>query len=168
MRAAFLLCPAVLLGLSLAAGSSGCSSTLAKAPSIDGSSRDLAPSTDGTPSADGSQLGRSYPCTGGFIGTLDAGVVPLPADAGASPPVNCVVGQSYCKVDSADKSVGVKPQYECRTVETFVDGGIVSVGLGVCSGTPTCACLCANGAFCLTECSCHDDGGFVIISCFQV
>ena len=168
MRTAFLLCPAVLLGLSLAAGSSGCSSTLAKAPSTDGSSRDLAPSTDGTPSADSSQLGRSYPCTGGFIGTLDAGVVPLPADAGASPPVNCVVGQSYCYIDSADKSVGVRPLYGCRTFETIVDGGLVSLGLGVCSETPTCACLCGHGVLCVTNCSCNDDGGFVTVSCHQI
>ena len=156
-----------LIGLSLVAGSSGCSSTPPKALPADASSHDLAFATDGS-SLDGSLLGRSYPCTGGFIGTRDAGVVALPADAGASPPVNCVVGQSYCRVDSADKSVGVRPQYECRTVETIVDGGLISVGLGVCSDTPTCACLCANGAFCLTECSCRDDGGFVIISCFQV
>src|SRR3954470_6649530 len=105
LRTAFF--PAAI-GLSLLVGSSGCSSTPAKALSTDGSS------------TDGPLPGRSYPCTGGFIGTLDAGVVPLPADAGASPPVNCVVGQSYCRVDSSDKSLGVRPQYECRTLETVV------------------------------------------------
>ncbi len=161
LRTAVLLSRAVV-GLGLLADASGCSSTPAKAPPSDGSPHDQALSIDG------SLQGKSYPCTGGFIGTLDAGVVALPADAGASPPVNCVIGQSYCWVGSSDDSVGVPPGYECRTLDTVVDGASVSVGLGVCSDTPTCACLCANGAFCVTECSCHDEGGFAVVSCHQV
>ncbi len=167
MSSAFLLFPAAV-GLSVWAGFSGCSSTPKKALSTDGSSEDA--KTDGPPhdaKTDDSMLGISYPCTGGFIKTADAGVVPLPSDAGASPPVNCVVGQSYCSVESLDKAVGVKPEYRCATLSIDVDGAPVSVGLGDCADTPTCACLC-NAINCRTECACHDDGGFVIVSCHQI
>jgi len=149
-----------VVGLGVVAGAAGCSSSALKPLSVDGSPDDA--KTDGPP------LGMSYPCTGGFIGVADAGVVALPLDAGASPPVNCVVGQSYCKVYSSDHVDGVKPDYQCATLSTFVDGADVSIGLGACANTPTCACLCNAGVNCHTECACKDDGGFATVSCHQI
>lgn len=110
----------------------------------------------------------SYPCTGGFAKNADGGVVPLSSDAGASPPVSCVVGQSYCSVESLDKVAGATPEYRCATLSVVVDGASVPAGLGVCAATPTCACLCNQGVICHTECACHDDGGFVTVSCHQI
>jgi hypothetical protein len=113
-----------------------------------------------TPDAgrDGAPLGTSYACVGGFIVIPDAGEVPAPADAGNA--ATCVVGRSYCRVRSWDKSVGVPPDHTC---ENLADGG-----LGVCADTPTCACICAQGVICRTECSCDDRGGFAVVTCDQI
>jgi hypothetical protein len=109
-------------------------------------------------SRDGAALGTPYPCTGGFLGTDGGGVVTAPADAG--PAVTCVVGQSYCMAESSDKVIGVLPGRSC---DTLADGG-----LGVCKDTPTCACICGQGVFCITNCACDDSGGFVRIACHQI
>jgi len=142
--------------------SSGCS-TSAGAPKSDangdGMDHDEIGSTD-RPSTDGAAPGTPYPCVGGFVLTADGGEVRVPLDAGA--PVTCVVGQSYCSVESLDKVVGALPSYQCMPL-TAADGGP-----GVCAETPTCACICAHGATCVTECSCDDTGGFATISCHQV
>jgi hypothetical protein len=112
-------------------------------------------------SPEAAALGTPYACVGGVILTsLDGGEIVAPADAG--PPVTCVVGQSYCQAESGDKTVGQLPTHTCTGLS--LDGG-----LGVCTDTPTCACICAQpNIICYTECSCDDTGGKVIISCHQI
>lgn len=107
----------------------------------------------------GSRFGTPYACVGGFVLKADGGETLAPADAGTA--ATCVVGQSYCQAESLDKVVGVEPEHTCRTLSS--DGG-----LGVCTDTPTCACICSQGVICTTECSCNDTLGLVVITCHQV
>jgi len=134
-----LLVVRILIGLLVAAGLAGC--------------------------LPGSKCGGIHLGTGGGSPSYAcSGAVPTPDAAPASdagPPLECVVGESYCRVQLLDKVAGSTPLYSCQTLPN--DGG-----LGVCSTTPTCACLCAHGVQCYTECSCSDTGGFAIITCHQI
>jgi hypothetical protein len=120
--------------------------------------------TDGT-TTDGSVHAMSYACTGGVVRTADGGLVESHPDADASPPLECVVGQAYCAIETFGKTVGVTPVYRCTTFYDVVDGASVSIGLGPCANTPTCACLCGHGVNCSTECACQDSKGLAIVSC---
>ena len=147
-----------LVGLSMVTGAWGCSST-APAKGVDSGAGGVSSmggtgggASGGAGAPDASPLGQSYACTGGGA---------LSPDASPTPPLECVVGHSYCMVQLLDKVVGASPVYRCATL---TDDG----GLGVCSTTPTCDCLCGQGVICYTECSCNDTGGFVTVTCHQV
>ena len=152
----------LVIGLSVAAGVSGCGSDLGKCGTVHlgtgggggagSGGAGGASGPDASAAPDGSRLGQSYACGGGAAAAADG-----------APPIECVVGQSYCKVQLLDKVAGSTPIYNCLTVSE--DGG-----LGACATTPTCACLCAqgNGIHCETECSCSDTGGVATITCHQI
>ena len=153
-----LLVVRILVGLTVAAGVSACSSDGSKCCAVQPGTGGVAASggsggaSGPDASHDASLLGQSYACGSGAAPAADA-----------APPLECVVGQSYCKVQLLDKVAGSSPIYYCLTVTE--DGG-----LGACASTPTCACLCAqgNGVRCETECACSDTGGFAVITCHQV
>lgn len=148
----------LVAGLSIVVSVWGCSSTK-PAQSVDSGAGGVssmggtgAGASGGGAAPDASLLGQSYSCTGD---------VALPPDAAPPPPLECVVGQSYCRVQLLDKVAGATPVYRCTAL---TDDG----GLGVCSTAPTCDCICGQGVICHTECSCSDTGGFVTITCHQV
>jgi hypothetical protein len=157
-----------IVALLLAAAPNGCGSSL----QAGGTGRDKGAGGAGGnvggaggAGTDGAVLGMSYLCTGGAVRTPDGGLVQFHADADASPAVECVVGQSYCSIETFERTVGAKPEYRCATFYDVVDGASVSIGLGSCADTPTCACLCSHGVICTTECACQDSGGIVTVSC---
>jgi hypothetical protein len=132
--------------------------------------------------ANGGALGFPYLCLGGFVlEELGAGGSEEPAagaagatqgDTGAPPTyaetpwtgmvggaVSCIVGESYCHIESSNEP-GFAPTGACIGL---------SGSLAACSDTPNCACLCAHGAQCHTECSCRDDiDGVATVSCFPI
>jgi len=107
-------------------------------------------------------IGRSYACLGdvgdaatgggGFDGGGESG------DASAES-VMCVVGDAYCHLFYPNS--GGRPPPFPPPIPTCVK-------LPACTDNPTCACLCASGVWCHTECSCIDTGGFVTVSCQQI
>jgi len=102
---------------------------------------------------DGAGAGTIYACVGGLVLAEDGEV----RSAGpGKEPVTCVVGQSYCSARSNLHAVGVLPTLSC------VD---LTGPLAACAVAPTCACICAHGVWCKTECSCSDTDGFAIVSC---
>jgi hypothetical protein len=118
-------------------------------------------STDG---GGAGKAGTAYPCEGGIVtagtgGGAGSSGGDAGGNGGAGEPVMCVVGQSYCNVQSLQKQAGAFPIHTC------ID---LTEGLAACASNPTCACICGRGVICRTECSCSDTGGFVTVSCSQI
>src|SRR5450432_4752014 len=116
--------------------------------------------------------GMSYPCVGfpaatGGLGSGGsasggaqggAGGLPdgMPGSGGSWERVAplCVVGQTYCNITTNPS--GFASQDSCDTLPA------------TCAGSPTCACVCANGACCYGRfgpISCVDAGGLLTVIC---
>ena len=104
----------------------------------------------------GSTTGKTYACEGGVV---LAGTGGTPASSDAGPPVTCVVGESYCSIQSLNKVPGALPSRTCVSLLGL---------LAACAPSPSCACICSHGVLCQTECSCSDLNGFVTVSCLQI
>jgi hypothetical protein len=135
----------------------------------------------GSTGGGGVRPGASYACVGGVVSTGTAGgpgssggagggTATSVADAGelggnggakggAGESVICVVGQSYCQVESIP--AGGLPIHTC------VD---LTGALAACAGNPTCACICPSQGFgCQTGCYCTETvGGFVTMLCTEI
>jgi hypothetical protein len=107
--------------------------------------------------------GTTYPCVGGVINTGTGGVAgtgaPEAGAGGTGGMVMCAAGEEYCFIRSMQKVIGALPTHTCK--------GLTGA-LAACVATPTCACVCSHGVFCLTECSCTDTNGYATVSCLQI
>jgi hypothetical protein len=106
--------------------------------------------------AGGFTAGGTYTCAGGVV-LAGSGGAPGPSSSDA--PVTCVVGESYCSVQSLDKVPGALPTRSCVSLTGL---------LAACVSSPSCACICSHGVICQTNCSCSGSTGSVTVSCLQI
>lgn len=84
----------------------------------------------------------------------------IPWTGAVSGSASCIVGESYCHIESPNEPGFFAPVGSC------VD---LSGSLAACSDTPNCECLCSHGTWCHTECSCTDNSdGVATVSCFPI
>jgi hypothetical protein len=114
-------------------------------------------SSDATAGSGG--LGLKYSCPG------NAGDAGANGEAGASNGgVECITGQNYCFVRmtqaNAIESAVCEPIAAPTTQHPNPPTG--------CASDPSCACICAQGVSCKTECSCDDSDGVARVTCHQI
>jgi hypothetical protein len=100
--------------------------------------------------------GGTYSCGGGVVGT---GLGGAPGPSSSDTPLNCVVGESYCSIQSLDKVPGALPTRSCVSLTGL---------LAACVSSPSCACICSHGVICQTNCSCSGSAGSITVSCLQI
>ena len=100
--------------------------------------------------------GGTYACAGGVV---RAGSDGAPGPSSSDAPVTCVVGESYCFIQSLDKVPGALPTRSCVSLTGL---------LAACASSPSCACICSHGVICQTNCSCSGSAGSVTVSCLQI